>query len=49
MAVLPLVLYVRIKGGDVRRVRLHQNHWWQVKRVGESKIGGGGSLRLYKK
>lgn len=41
-AVLQLILYISIKGGDIKRV-----HWWLTKEAEESKVGK--SLRLDKK
>lgn len=42
MAVLQLVVYIRTKGGDIKRV-----HWWFTKEAEESKAGK--SLQLDKK
>lgn len=38
MAVLEVILYAKIKGGDKYEM-LHEIHWWQSKETGESIVG----------
>ena len=45
MAVLKLILHIRIKGEDAKKV--YEIHWWWIKGVGQAKQGK--SLALDKK